>query len=305
MVLDVATIIVLYHTELEFLSMLKDLCLEKTHIILISNGISKELLEKLKTIQLKHKRQLHIHLNSDNIGLASAQNQGIEIAKTIGCKYILFLDDDSHLSKGAIDSLKSFLIEDPKCGIVGPDIVHTSGAKQSYWVKSKFFWQRRSFTSEETSLREVNTIIASGSMIPIHIIQSCGLFEDRYFIDYIDIEYCLRVRKAGYRVSVVKNVQLRHQLGEKSISRFFFFEVSPTNHSSLRKFFMTRNRIWTWIKYARILPDWFFLDLINFCVDTTRTLLFETGREKKIKAFCLGILYGLTRTEHSIPESLQ
>ena len=56
-------------------------------------------------------------------------------------------------------------------------------------------------------------MISSGSLIPIDALAAIGDFRSDYFIDAIDIEWCLRADAAGYSIWVDPAVPMPHQLG--------------------------------------------------------------------------------------------
>lgn len=294
MELDVACVLVLYQTDDSFFTNLEIIKKQLKKIYLIDNGCSNEFMLKLKEIIKGQKNNIHYTRLGSNVGLAKAQNIGIKEALKDGCEFILLLDDDSTPDQNMIGRLAAHARENKNVGIVAPDIVHSSGGKQKYWVKGRWgFWERRGFRERENVLSEVNTVIASGSLISVNVIKKIGLMREDYFIDYIDIEYCLRVRSVHFGIHVLKNAKLLHKLGDRTTYKPLGFEISPTNHSSLRKYYMTRNRILTWKLYAMKIPSWFLIDILNFLFDTTRTLFLEKEKYQKMKSICKGIKEGL------------
>ncbi len=293
MVLKTVAICVLYQTDKSFFKRLKTFSKECDTLIIIDNGCDAKFTSQLNLEIKKNNIKIIYKKNNTNVGLAKAQNTGILLAKELKAKYILFFDDDSLPSKNLRKQMVSYLEANPDVGIVAPDIIHSSEAKQLYWVKNDFFWKRRRFYHTENVLKNVNTVISSGSMIPMHTINQVGLFRDDFFIDYIDIEYCLRVRKYGFRIDVIKAASLYHMLGERITKTFIGMSISPTNHSPLRKYYMTRNRIKTWKLYAFVIPSWFLIDLLNFMYDTFRTVFFENEKKAKIQAILKGFFEGI------------
>ena len=62
-----------------------------------------------------------------------------------------------------------------------------------------------------------NTIISSGMLIWIPTLKNIGYPKKEYFIDLIDIEWCLRALSKNYQIKILKNIQIRHSLGEVKI----------------------------------------------------------------------------------------
>ncbi|XMO24596.1 glycosyltransferase family 2 protein [Leptospira sp. 'Mane'] len=285
-------ICVLFKTESSFFENLRQFCLQCDSVILIDNGCDKKFESDLRKTITKYDKKIIYHKNETNVGLAIAQNTGIEIAKKLKPSSVIFFDDDSVPENGMVRLLGDFIKKNPNTGLVAPDVKHSSGGIQKYWVKQGLFWKRRSFQQEETALLEVNTVISSGSMVPMRILKELGGMREDYFIDYIDIEFCLRIRKAGYKIAVIKEANLHHHLGDRQSWSGLGINIFPTNHSALRKYYMTRNRIRTWRLYAAQLPYWFLIDLGNFFFDSFRTFVLEKEKIAKTKAILVGFWDG-------------
>ena len=263
-------------------------------LILVENGSSPTLQNQIAK-QIQNDRCILL-LQDRNLGLGKAQNIGLKKGFELGGEYFLFLDDDSVLKKGSVKILKEELFKNPKLGIAACHVLHEGSKKeQKYWIESGFFYKRVRFTESSHKLEKVNTVISSGSLIPKSVIEKCGFMEEDYFIDYIDIEYCLRVRKNGYTISVYKDAVLFHKLGNTKTISVGNLQFHPTNHSPERRFYMIRNRIWTWRKYGFSFFGWFLIDLRNFFFDNLRVLLFEKDRYLKMKFFWKGLVEGFLK----------
>lgn len=291
----VAGIIVSYQPNPEELIIhINELLEEVDIILLIENGSNKTI-----QVELENKLQntkIEILRLTENEGLARAQNIAIKRGMEIGVDYFLFLDDDSEIGKGSVKLLQEELEKNPTVGIVSCHIEHKdSDKKQKYWIKRIYLYHRVQFTESIHRLENVNTVISSGTLIPRRVIEKCGLMQDEYFIDYVDIEYCLRVRANGYSITVLQNAKLFHKLGNTRSIRFGFFRFHLTNHSPKRRYYMIRNRIWTWRKYAFTFPGWLLLDIGNFLADNVRVFIFEKNKWEKGKFFWKGVVDGVFR----------
>ncbi|MBP9885969.1 MAG: glycosyltransferase [Leptospiraceae bacterium] len=294
----VAGIIISYQPSIDDLYLsIKNLTKEVDIIILVENGSDKYTQNKIKDIVKDNKIDLLIQ--DTNQGLGFAQNIGIQHGLKKKAKYFLFLDDDSILTKGSTKQLILELESNPNLGLAACNIIHKDSNKiQKYWIKTKFFYKRISFSEKEEKFQNVNTVISSGSMIPRKVIEQCGLFREDYFIDYIDIEYNLRIRSNGYTITVIRNAELLHKLGNtKSIQIRRLLEIHPTFHNPSRRFFMIRNRIWTWKIYMLTFPGWFLIDFSNFIFDNMRVLLFENNKLENLIQIFRGIKAGFSKIE--------
>lgn len=289
-------IIVSYQPEiLEFIFNCKKILTEIDKLIIVENGSDKNIQDQiLKNLFLDN---IYILIQKDNKGLAKAQNIGIKKGMELGGDFFLFLDDDSVISKGSAVELQNEFSRNPNLGIAACHILHENSHKeQKYWTLSKGIYRRMRFTGSIHKIENVNTVISSGSVLSREVIEKCGLMREDFFIDYIDIEYSLRVRANGYTITVIKKAELIHKLGNIKSIQFANWILHPTNHSPERRFYMIRNRIWTWKLYLLKFPGWFLVDLGNFFVDNLRVFLFEKNRMKNFKFFLLGFIAGLFKS---------
>jgi rhamnosyltransferase len=286
-------IIVSYQPDLEDLILYTNEILEQVDsLLLIENGSNEQIQNQI--IARLNNEKIKILLQTTNLGLAKAQNIGIQKGMELGGDYFLFLDDDSRLSKGSVSELKREFEVNPKLGIAACHILHENSSKeQKYWIKTKWFYKRVGFTSIIRKLENVNTVISSGSLVSKEVIEKCGLMREDYFIDYIDIEYCLRVRANGYSISVIHSARLRHKLGNTKSIPLGKLAFHPTNHNPERRYYMIRNRIWTWKLYALQFSGWFLIDLGNFFVDNIRVIIFENNKFQNFREFSMGLKDGI------------
>ncbi len=293
-------IIVSYQPNLEDLILYtNEILAEVDYLILIENGSTNHIQNQIN-IRLSNEK-IKVLLQTKNLGLAKAQNIGIRKGIELGGDYFLFLDDDSRLSKGSVEKLKRELEENSKLGIAACHILHeNSNKEQKYWIKTKCFYKRVGFTSIMRKLENVNTVISSGSLVSKEVVQKCGLMREDYFIDYIDIEYCLRVRANDYTISVIRSAKLAHRLGNTKSIQVGQIAFHPTNHSPERRYYMIRNRIWTWKLYAFQFPGWFLIDLGNFFADNVRVFIFEKNKFLNLKFFLIGLRDGFFKKTKSI-----
>ena len=91
--------------------------------------------------------------------------------------------------------------------------------------------------------RAVRATITSGSLVRLAALQKTGLFDERLFIDSVDHDFCLRSRARGLLVVEASDQVMDHSLGNITRHRFFWRTVNCTNHSPLRRYYITRNQL--------------------------------------------------------------
>jgi GT2 family glycosyltransferase len=97
----------------------------------------------------------------------------------------------------------------------------------------------------------VDSAITAGSLIRSDAVLEAGLPRADFFMDFVDHEYCLRLRRHGFDIAIVRDSVLNHSLGEPSKFRVFGKTKFWTDHVPWREYYMTRNEIFTIWRYYR------------------------------------------------------
>jgi rhamnosyltransferase len=156
--------------------------------------------------------------NPQNLGIAAALNQGASRALESGYEWLLMLDQDTWPEPFMIDELARAYQACPfrdRLAIVDSAVPET----QSY-----AYCRGRSWAEQEA-------VITSGSLLRLEAFQRGGPFREDFFIDYVDLEYCLRMRSLGYRVILTCRPTMQHHIGHPRRHRLVYRDVTPTHHS--------------------------------------------------------------------------
>lgn len=170
-----------------------------------------------------------------NVGIAEAQNRGVNECMSAGCDEVLILDQDSKISLSIVVRLREHLHSLMDSGLqvaaVGPMLICEFSNKQ---VKPKL----QKALSIKGSLSEVRQIIASGMLIPSTAFDDIGPKETALFIDGVDHEWCWRARSKGYKVFQALDVGMPHRQGDArhKICGLEFKQGSP-----VRLYYQARN----------------------------------------------------------------
>lgn len=99
----------------------------------------------------------------------------------------------------------------------------------------------------------VDVVISSGSLVCREVVGRVGLPRADFFIDFVDFEYCLRIRRHGYKIAVVRESHLDHAIGNPRITKILGYSKAWGGHAPWREYYMSRNETFTiWTYY----PDW-------------------------------------------------
>lgn len=189
-----------------------------------------------------------------NVGIAAAQNLGIEFAVKQHLDYIIFFDQDSIVDNEIVTNLSNEFnrieLIDPNIIAIGPNLIE---------IQSGLLY-KGNLINENAS--KIETIISSGMYVKISKLLKVGLMDSNLFIDYVDHEWCWRAAFHGYTIYKTPKVQMQHQVGLK---QFKCLGISFIISSPIRYFYSFRNfRILLFRHYVPII--WKIKTLIKKCI---------------------------------------
>ncbi|WP_294174542.1 glycosyltransferase family 2 protein [uncultured Clostridium sp.] len=278
---SVAAVIITYNVENDFKERINKLKGKVDEIIVVDNGSKAETINMLKELE----KEVTVIYLEDNKGIASALNKGIKYSIEKGYNWILTLDHDSIITDNMIknmltcyDGLNNELKE--KVAMLVP--VH---------VEEKEYQNGSNINEEKdsNSYIEVLTEITSGALTKAEIYKNVGMYDEKLFIDLVDHDYCLSLNKKGFKIIQVNNATLIHNLGESVKKSVLGLKMIPTNHSPLRRYYMSRNRHYIWDKYKEDFPSWVLTDKRRFITENLKIVLFEDNKIEKFKYIKKGI----------------
>lgn len=186
---------------------------------------------------------------SENLGIAAAQNMGIQWAMGRGATHVLLSDQDSIPKRDMVKKLLACLENNnpETVAAVGPVPVDSRGdgedEREDALVYSFTTWgpKRREIPTSGEVL-EVPFVLASGSLLPVAALRAVGPMNESLFIDHVDLAWCLRAVEMGYRILVCGDATLRHSLGENKMVLPGGREVHV--QSPARNYYMVRNTLY-------------------------------------------------------------
>jgi rhamnosyltransferase len=171
--------------------------------------------------------------NFENKGIATALNQGCEIALSHKAEWVLTMDQDSFFEKNGVETLiqKANLYHDfNNTAIFSPRHIIDDESKKRLKIKPEY-------TIEDG-------VMTSGNLLSLKAYLNIEPFLDELFIDLVDIEYCIRIAKKKLQTIMINDVILHHYLGNGSQTTFFGFKRTYYNHSPIREYYIARNSLY-------------------------------------------------------------
>ena len=225
--------------------------------------------------------QIHVVSNQSNLGIAEALNQGVRLASAWGYKWVLTLDQDSEVAEGFLDSLQAVARSGlSNIGVIGGNYRDLRSGRPL------------ADDGKEGEYEERATVITSGALINVELFEKVGGFRADYFIDQVDHEYCLRIRRFGGKVLLSKKILMGHCVGEAGGIHLPVIGVLP-EHSALRRYYMARNSVVVIKEYFFQEPRWAIRRAIRLIGGFFLIAVYDEARMKKTQAFLEGILDGM------------
>ncbi len=180
-----------------------------------------------------------------NVGLAVAQNAGIEWACSQGYSYLLLLDQDSEPGPGMVAALllalQTLSIEN-KVGAVGPRFHDRREDRDAPFVQLGFPRNQKLWCESDAQNIACDFLISSGALIPIAVVDHVGAMDAGLFIDNIDMEWSFRARAQGYSLYGICAATMHHHLGDDRRA-LPFGAGKIVVHGPSRLYYMMRNRL--------------------------------------------------------------
>jgi len=289
---NVAGLVVLFEPEDDVFNNI-NLYLAEVDFLFVVDNTENYINEYIKNNVCSNPKVKYI-ANGKNLGIASALNIGAELAISAGYYWLLTMDQDSQVPPQMVIRLLDEINNFPnsnKIGIMSPVHMLKNGLLDT---------SIRELVKVSTEpVLEADTVMTSGNLLNLNIYTQIGPFLDKLFIDYVDLEYCLRLKKNGFKVLVATKVILEHSLGNIIDHKSKFFanhKFTLSNHNYLRRYYITRNRLFVQNLYKKDFPSFCRHDFKCQVKEIIKIGLMENNRVKKIKYFILGIYhYSLNR----------
>ena len=176
--------------------------------------------------------------NHENVGIAAAQNIGINCALSLGADVVAFFDQDSNPDGLLFPSLIQAL-GTPPIGVVAPVSVDArNGLEYPASRFNRFGWPVPLHCLGASDPILADMVISSGSVISSDVFKIVGLMDEGLFIDYVDLDWCIRCRDAGFPIRVIPDVIMLHEIGND------VFDYGPFTtylHDPVRNYYRLRN----------------------------------------------------------------
>jgi len=224
----------------------------------------------------------------NNIGFAAACNMGAALGES---ELILFLNPDTKIYDGSLKIPSKYISDNCTCGIVGIQMVdelnqisrtcsrfpsthyffnHCIGLDKLF---PKWFYGTTMREWDHSYTRNVDQVIGAFFLVRRPLYEKLGGFDERFFVYYEEVDFCLRAKKLGYSSVYIADAKAYHR-GGGSTSKVLGKRLAYT----------LKSRLIYGFKNLSLISAWSLLVLLIFIEPLTRLMwLVGTFRISEIK----------------------
>ena len=229
--MDVSIVIVNYNVKEYIISCIESIYKHSNsnitfEIVVVDNNSIDDSLSALK----KFVPKVNIIKNDYNAGYSIAANQGVKSCKG---KYVFLLNPDSLLIEDSLSKLANIAKKQDNIGVIGPKLIYENGLpQQSYWrspsflntvsslVYLDFFNFKKNYKYIQIDkINKVDTVSGCALFIKKEVFERLDGFDENLFW-MEDIDFCIRLRQAGYFTYFFNETEIIHFKGKSSKSNY-------------------------------------------------------------------------------------
>jgi GT2 family glycosyltransferase/lipopolysaccharide/colanic/teichoic acid biosynthesis glycosyltransferase len=172
--------------------------------------------------------------NRDNIGFARANNQALRQATG---RLLVLLNPDTVVQEDTFTAIRAFFEQHPESGMAGCKVLNPDGSLQlacrrsfpTPWVaftrlsglsrlfpNSRWFGRYNLTYLPENETAEVEAISGSFMAVRRQALDQVGLLDEDFFLYGEDLDWCFRMRAAGWKIHYFPGTQIIHFKGESA-----------------------------------------------------------------------------------------
>ena len=291
-------VVVAYHPEAEPLRQLLGALVEQVHAVVVVDNTPEGSKAAAEEVQKLAGAPVRLIQWGENRGIAEALNEGIRLAQCESFDFVLLSDQDSLPSSDMVRGLCEVFEKASAGGLrvacVSPQYFdRTTRQAFPFQVQKpgRFFYSNAGTEAADPWL-EAFTTITSGSLIPLRALEDIGGMRSEYFIDNVDIEWCLRARHRGYVILGTSKVRLHHQLGQSPFRVWVLGWRLYGTYSPVRFYYKYRNFLLMW-RLSYVPFRWKWRACWYWCGQFYVYVLFSPNRWKNLSMIVRGIRDGI------------
>jgi GT2 family glycosyltransferase len=244
--------------------------------------------------------------NDKNLGFPKANNIGIK--QSTG-RYVLLLNSDTEVIGDCLEKCINYLDNHMDVGVLGPKLLLANGEldhackrgfptpEASFWYilkMYKLFPGNKHFGRYNMSylpydeINEVDSLTGAFMMLKREVIEQVGLLDEQFFMYGEDLDWCLRIKEAGWRVIYYPETATIHYKGGSSRKKRYktIYEFHRAMYLFYNKHYIKKYVFFiTWMVYIGI--------VIKLVLEMLLNLLKTVQGLNLIKGKAVGKRYGI------------
>ncbi|MDW8396131.1 MAG: glycosyltransferase family 2 protein [Anaerolineae bacterium] len=233
MTLDLVVVILNYNTRDLLRACLQSLRAQKG-IQFVTCVVDNASLDGSADMVAEQFKEVVLIRNAHNSGFSAGNNLGLRhfgFPEQPAARYALLLNADTLVPPDALHRMVAFADAHPDVGVLGPKLVLPDGSldlacRRSFPTPevsfyrlvglSKLFPKSRRFGRynltflDENQQADVDAVVGACMMLRAEAIARVGLLDEQFFMYGEDLDWCLRIKQAGYRVVYYPSVVIHH-----------------------------------------------------------------------------------------------
>lgn len=246
--------------------------------------------------------QVRLIANKDNKWFSGGNNQGFELAKG---EYVLLLNPDTEILNGAINKMVEFMTgkipskgEISSIGVLGCKLLNSDMTVQpscrklprlkdqilvllklhNFFPKLKAVREYYMLDYKYNDTRKVEQVMGACLLTRKEIIDKIGGLDESYRSIFEEVDFCARVKKAGWKIYFTNTAQIIHHKGQSFRKRKIITNQKNFNYALLR-FFKKHKPFWQYLILVFLWP----LSMLLAIIDQMMIFLGLRGFKKYFK----------------------
>lgn len=258
---DLSVVIITFREDLKVLracfSTLSASMSQDTEVILVDNGGRAETAQLLAELL---PRATYVP-NQQNRGFAAAVNQGMR--RSVG-RFVLLLNPDTTLPLTTLTTMTTHMDHDTNVGIGSCCIRYPDGQSQESIRRFPTLWDQLIVLTklphafprlvdrymmrdvDHDVTQDVDSIMGAFMMIRRSVIDRIGLFDERYFIWFEEVDYCKMAKNAGFVIRSYGDCHVVHYKGHM-FNQLATVRKQRWVRESMRKYFFKHHGPLSWL----------------------------------------------------------
>ena len=207
------------------------------NLIVVDNASSDGSLDRLSVLE----DRTRLIANPINSGFAGGCNIGFAEARRLGADYVFLLNCDAWVEPDCLAALVSTAGKLRNAAVLGAVVKSAEGDHLQFfgsrcssdWGRPAWFQAPEDLKELESALIETDFVFGAALFAPMSLLETVGDFDERFFLNFEETDWCYRARGLGFGCTVVRDAVVRHKGGAS---------LGP-GEGPLQTYFLQRNQL--------------------------------------------------------------